>query len=265
MGDPLQHVQPRDPLKIPAQTFNIFCDAAEDFLKRRRGVSGQGVASRDLHQTGIVSIKNSSGADRDRFDVLGIVGPLFSPTDAPDYFKARVILDGTTPTTASHKSRFAVLLEPVAAGGIALGCVSGVCPAVLNVNTESHVWADVTNNDCAGLNSGLEGGAQILWKESGTGSKLAVVRIGPPIAASVARWIRFQLSEAMGYSDGSATAEVLDYWDGSDPDPEEEGVVAVNCAVSETQYLFGGDVGAIGLACYDPEADQYRIVQLECP
>jgi len=86
-----------------------------------------------------------------------------------------------------------------------------------------------------------------------------------PHEAGQARWIRFQLSEAMGYTDGSADASVLNFWDGSDPDPEEEGVVVVNCAVSGQNYLFGGDEGAIGLACYDPENDQYRIVQLECP
>ena len=37
MGDPLKRVQPGDPLKIPAETFNTFIDAAADFKARTRG------------------------------------------------------------------------------------------------------------------------------------------------------------------------------------------------------------------------------------
>jgi len=179
MGDPLQHVQPRDPLKIPAQTFNIFCDAAEDFLKRRRGIGGQAAGPGDLRQTGIVLVKNSSGAARERFDVLGIDGPLFSPTDAPDQFKNRVILDGVVPT-ADHAAKFAVLLEPAGEDAIAAGCVAGVCVAKLDVDIEAHEFADVDPASCAALKTAGAGGAQILWKEAGTGSVLGIVRIGPP-------------------------------------------------------------------------------------
>jgi hypothetical protein len=80
-----------------------------------------------------------------------------------------------------------------------------------------------------------------------------------------AGWIRFRLTEALGFQTGAAEAEVLSYWDGEHPDPDQQGVVVLNCATSGPQYLFGGAVGAVGLGCYDPREDKYRIVQLECP
>jgi hypothetical protein len=57
---------------------------------------------------------------------------------------------------------------------------------------------------------------------------------------------------------------VLDYWDGSDPDPHDDDITLVNCAVTG-QYLFAGQTGAVGLACLDPATGSYRIVQMECP
>lgn len=80
-----------------------------------------------------------------------------------------------------------------------------------------------------------------------------------------ARWIRFRLSEALGFQSSSAAAEPLSYWDGTDPDPDQQGIVVLNCAASDGRYLFAGQSGAVGLGCYDPAEDKYRIVQLECP
>jgi hypothetical protein len=37
VGDALKKVKPRDPLVIPATTFNTFVDAARDFLARMGG------------------------------------------------------------------------------------------------------------------------------------------------------------------------------------------------------------------------------------
>jgi len=81
----------------------------------------------------------------------------------------------------------------------------------------------------------------------------------------LARWVRFALTEVLSFQSSSAAAEVLSYWDGYDPDPQQQGIVVLNCATSGQQYLFAGQIGAVGLGCYDPQEDKYRIVQLECP
>ena len=84
-----------DPLRIPAQTFNTFIDVAKDFQARK--MQGGQYAQREFSSTGIVLVKNISLADCDRFAVLGIDGPLFSPTVNLESFKNKVVLSCRTP------------------------------------------------------------------------------------------------------------------------------------------------------------------------
>ena len=79
MGDAFKKVQSGDALRIPAETFNTFIDAARDFKARRQ--SSSRTPGFDFQQTGIVSVKNASGGDRERFEVLGIDRPIFTPAD----------------------------------------------------------------------------------------------------------------------------------------------------------------------------------------
>ena len=49
MGDPFKKVQRGDRLRIPAETFNTFIDAAKDFRNRTQNVARQ--RQLDLPQT----------------------------------------------------------------------------------------------------------------------------------------------------------------------------------------------------------------------
>ncbi len=95
MGDTLKKVRPGDALVIPAATFNTFVDTANDFL-RRQHLQGQ-AGTPEPRQSGIVLVKNNSGADRARFDVLGVDSPVISPADNLDAFVNQVALAGVTP------------------------------------------------------------------------------------------------------------------------------------------------------------------------
>ena len=120
----LDKVQPGAPLAIPAQTFNTFVDAAKDFRERQHSVRHH--EQRESRQADLVLVRNESNADRARFDVLGIDGPIITPTDNANEFQDRVALCGVTPTN-DHVGRFVVLLEPVLDGAIGWGCLAGVC------------------------------------------------------------------------------------------------------------------------------------------
>jgi len=109
MSSTLRKVRSGDPLVIPAATFNAFVDVARDYQERQRSATRDGLP--DWRQTGIVLVRNDSGADRQRFDVLGVAGTVIKPTDNADAFKERVALKGVTPT-AAHAGRFVILLEP---------------------------------------------------------------------------------------------------------------------------------------------------------
>lgn len=94
MSAHMKKVQSGDPLKIPAGTFNTFVDAAQDFLRRQRSIGRTPVADRPPFET--VLLKNASGADRGRFEVLGIDGPVFTPTDSLEAFTSGIALAGVT-------------------------------------------------------------------------------------------------------------------------------------------------------------------------
>ncbi len=164
MGDTFKKVQSGDPLRIPAETFNTFIDAARDFKARRQSRTRE--SRFDIRQTGIIPVKNNSGADRNRFDILGIDRPIFTPDDSLTSFQNQVALVGVTPTEADHFGKFVVLLEPLRAGAIGQACVSGLCVVRLCVEDASHKFADVDDSNPAALRSGSGGAAFILWKET---------------------------------------------------------------------------------------------------
>ena len=176
----MKKVQSGDPLKIPAATFNTFIDAARDFRSRQQGRAQN--AQPGFRQSGIVLVKNASGSDRGRFNVLGIDSPIFTPTDNEEEFKNRVALSCITPVEADHTGRFVILLEPIANNEIGLGCVHGVCPVKIDVTDEDQQYADISNGETGKLKSSSTGAAQILWVEPGTGEKWAIVRLAAPEA-----------------------------------------------------------------------------------
>ncbi|HOQ06090.1 MAG TPA: hypothetical protein PKY88_12855 [Anaerohalosphaeraceae bacterium] len=176
MSQSLKKVKPGDKLQIPAAVYNAFVDAALDFRSRQHNVqtpTGGWTASEK------VKIKNNSGTDAARFQVLGIDGVLFDPQDALQTFQQEVVLLGNTPLLARHAGgRFVICASPIPNGTIGTGWGSGICPVQVNVTDESHGYADVADGQAAYLASAESGPCTILWKESGTGIKWAVVRFG---------------------------------------------------------------------------------------
>ncbi len=167
MGDNFKKVQTGQPLKIPAETFNAFLDAARDFRSRQQSRESQSEPS--FRQSGIVKVKNGSGEDRNRFEILGIDRPIFTPTDNLDTFQNDVLLVGVMPDGEDHPGRFCILLEPLKADAIGLAVIAGVCPVRIDVQEESDTFAEVQDEDATQLKSSGSGSVTILWKESGTG------------------------------------------------------------------------------------------------
>jgi hypothetical protein len=64
MGDSLKKAQAGQKLEIPAETYNAFLDAVR-FVRERRHDVGQ-ESTEPLRQSGIIKVRNKSGADRDR-------------------------------------------------------------------------------------------------------------------------------------------------------------------------------------------------------
>lgn len=190
--NPLQRVQPGDPFAFPAETFNVFCETAETVARLRRQFMAGVPQARNL-DLGLAWVRNDSGADLARFSVVGLGDPVIGPTANLGQFQARASFAADTPATATHTGKFAILLEPVPAGKIGRAAVAGLCQVQIYVGDAGHTAADVKDADATQLESGTTGAAQILWKESGTGaSKWAIVRLGPPVPESAAKWAKVQ-------------------------------------------------------------------------
>jgi len=201
MSDDLKKVQSGDRLRIPAQTFNSFIDAAVDFKRRQRGVGRDG--QRVHRQTGIILVRNDTGEDLDRFTAVGIDSPIIGPTDNEDEFKNRATAVGVKPLVPDHRGRFGVVLEPVKAGKIAPACVSGVIPCRINVEEETHERTDVEHNSTM-LKSGHHGGAEILWKEAGVGEKWALVKAGVAEPLGITFVVRLEQVQGDAGTNGTA-------------------------------------------------------------
>lgn len=176
---PLEKVQSGQPLVIRAGDYNAMIEAARDFRRRQQSQSWWP----SLPGETFVRIKNNTGANRGRFEVVGLGDPLFDPATAEDAFKDQLAFIGQMPTI-DHEGKFAILLEPVPAGKLGRACLFGVCPTQIIITDEAHAFADIYPSVTATLYGAESGAAQILWKQSGTGLKWAMVRIGSPGGAA---------------------------------------------------------------------------------
>lgn len=172
MSDPYRKVQRGQRLSVSARVYNHAVDLF------RQGEDG-GAAAGGLRtaQTGIVLVKNGIGANLGRFSVLGIDGPLFMPDVDGDDFQRAAAFSGVTPAE-EHEGKFVVLAEPLDVDQIGRAYVAGCFPAMVNVIAEADEFADVNPGVTTSLKSTSSGAAKIIWKESGTGEKLAIVLVG---------------------------------------------------------------------------------------
>ena len=206
MGDALKKVQSGERFRIPPAAYNAFVDAALDYQQRRQN-SGAGTGG--SAPRGTVYVRNESGADVGRFAVLGIDAPSVLPSISEEGFQEHLILDGVTPAAGTHEGRFVIMAEPIAAGEIGQAYASGVCQVQVNVADEAHEYADIADGDAAELASGSSG-ACILWKEPGTGTVWAIVRLGSSAGESGSATIRRARAQEDAPGDAFLSVKLLD-------------------------------------------------------
>jgi hypothetical protein len=204
---------------------------------------GAGAGQNQPSSSTIVLIKNASGADVDRMNVLGISAPAILPTDNMDQFVHRLALVGVTPTEAGYKGKFAVTVEPIANGEIGLACVSGLCPVNLTITADADKFADVNDGAVGSLKTGDSGAAFILWKATGSGTVLGIVRLAN-LSGAGASLVPIKLTGGGG---GSYTGIEQDLASGGDKEGASE-VGCVNLAETTGGSSSSIDANAIVLA-----------------
>jgi hypothetical protein len=185
-GDPLKYVQAGQPLTLPAEAWNAFIDTTKRFRAQQQR-QGNGETKPPPWPLTITLVENGTEDDLDQFAVLGINAPLIPPADDADTFAEKVRLAGVEPTE-DHvgNGKFVILLEPAAAGDVALCCIAGATICKVNIVSEDDEFADAESGTTAELLSGSAGPIQILWKEEGVGSgKWMIGRWGATSKATI--------------------------------------------------------------------------------
>lgn len=246
-GDPLRKLKTGDVLRgIPKEAWNAFIDAA-----RRGGRPGQHFKPHKP-SSGVIRVKNISGSAQPRFAVLGIDSPVVAPTTEFDEFKQRTWLKVTTPTTASHTGKFVVTLEPLKSNAHGLAVIDGA--AIVQVTGTSYGWAELTNSDSAKLTCSVAGTARILWADSGSSLRWAVVRLaeGPPPT------LIGKLDGNLAYQ-GSATMSV---WTGTGAGSDSgENITVYDWVLSTTQTVLAGTQVA---AFWEAPTGVWRLLSAQC-
>lgn len=240
MSDPLKKVQPGQKLTIPAAAYNAFIDAAMAEKSRLHNVERWDIGS--MLQPSVITIRNQTNQNQPRFAVLAIDQPIVTPAANLQQFKNRVAFSGSIPTNPLDDKRVVILAEPLAAGGIGQAVLTGATPVIVNVSNTNHKFAAPAHNITANLASAETGPYRILWRETGSGMKWAVVSAEPKADSSDTHGIVFDLLTALSPSVGQlATAQIVASTDPANY-PIGQAVVVTNTG------QMRGRVGARGVA-----------------
>ena len=176
--DPLKQYQQGEVWTPTASWLNAVNEAAN--LVRARPVFRQaGDTSTSLSQ---VLVKNVTADVVDRYGILSLSGQavLITPDDGLDAFQEQVAIEGDAPGGAGEI--FVVLLEPLGEDEIGHAAIAGAVQVQIDVTDAGHAFAQTDAADTDKLVSAASAAAgtvPILWKESGTGTKWAVVLLPP--------------------------------------------------------------------------------------
>jgi hypothetical protein len=173
--DPLRTIAPGEPFQPSASRENAWTAAARWVRDRQVSIAGGGTSNLE---PGMILVRNDSGADRGPYNVLGISETLIlKPSTTKSEFYNRFILSGVEPADA-HKGKFVVVVDGIADGKIGRAWAYGFAYVQVNVTDVSHKYAEVIDEDASKLKSAASGNARMLAKETGTGTKWALVRLG---------------------------------------------------------------------------------------
>lgn len=178
-----ESVQAGDPLQIEARIWNRLVS-----LLGARGQLGAERLPSPVTGADVIRVRNDTGSALSAYHVVGVGAPEITPTLNLEQFQRSLIFSGGAPASGA----FAVVLEPIPAGEIGRAVVSGVVPVQLDVSAAAdsagHVRAEADAGDATALDLAQSGSARVLWRESGSGTKWALVRLSDVPGGTSAAW-----------------------------------------------------------------------------
>ena len=217
---PIEKVQPGQPMRIPASTYNAMVEAAQDFQGKLRGIGSDPLKS--SRYEGTVRVRNSTATAFDRFGVVGLGEMVISHEDNAQSFYSRPTFEAEAPLRSDvlnygkHVAKMAVVQEPIRSGAIGWAKVAGLTPVQVNIVNNYDDIAIVQSGNTTSLKSWTSGesGASILWHKAGeTGVQWCLALLGN-FRSKFASMYRAKLDGTLSTSDASITVDNLVPMDG---------------------------------------------------
>ncbi|MBD3671910.1 MAG: hypothetical protein HUJ26_00155 [Planctomycetaceae bacterium] len=172
MVDPLRKPVSGEPFVPSAKQTGMFIDAYKATLGGRAERPRGRFPELDAD---VVLVRNDTGADITiPHGVVKIGGPLIAPADRSNVVFERPLVAGELP---DEDPDWCVLQQPLADGAIGRAVLSGLTWVRIDVIDEADTHCVATAGETGFLESSTSGPGFILWKESGTGEKWALIRI----------------------------------------------------------------------------------------
>jgi hypothetical protein len=174
-----RRVSSGSPIKPTAAEWNAVLDAAEAHDRARfDSTLPAGIVIRDRDR---IRVKNGTNVDMPRGHCVKLLDPIIPPTTNLEEFLANPTLEANTPD-ANSRGQWAVLAEPIPALLYGWAWVAGIHAAQVRVLDPSHLYVDAipATGSTIYLATDTAGSARILWRESGTGTRWALLRLGSP-------------------------------------------------------------------------------------
>jgi len=240
--DPLSKVRPGQAVVFTAAGHNAVVDAAKAHEQHRLGSAGQPARSIRL-SPGEILVRNDSGSDVARFGILSLGNSVIAPGTSYDGFAEQVCL--SSHAISPLRPNWCVTQEPIPAGAIGRAVVSGatVARVLVQPGQEQLRYAEPLTN--LYLQCVESGQAEILYRETGTGPRNAVVRMSnTPSTGQGVVFLAIVVAPTTNGSNGSVfTVDVFGTTIASLSEaPTLEGVAATQVGTTD-RYWLGELVG----------------------
>jgi len=163
----LKKVLSGEPFVVPADTWNAFIDAANAHRNNEVNTGREAVAS-SMPSTTVIHVKNNTEDELKRFDVVGIVKPLFKKGEAGSIdLKNLLAFETFDPSDTNRVAQgVVILLEDIAAGAVGKAAASGICYARLLTTSGSVPYAYPNSDHKYKLVENSHGGPfRVLWHD----------------------------------------------------------------------------------------------------
>lgn len=234
----IRHVSGGEQVRFTADSFNSIIDAAN---AHRGNLAPKQRVGRQRHaEAGVIWVQNKTGTPQKHLGIVGLTGVAIEPSDPTDSrgtFQFDPIFKAVARDQALHFFRHAILLEPAPLeGDVVRAQTLGVIAIKITKQSANDLYAGIDFAATAAetiFKGGFTGPHQILYSESGTGVKWAVLQLGVGARPFVAK-TGSAISAISGSTPGSGTVTVYKLVSG----------VLETTGVTLTVYNMAGEVAA---------------------